>query len=159
MSDEIRGRVRRRLEAHNTATLATTGPAGPWAATVFYASDARLRLYFVSDPRTRHGRDLDGHPEAAAAINADCPDWTDILGLQLTGSTTTCTGRDREQALDLYLAKFPAVRALIEQPGSADAAVIAERLAAATLYCLTPRWIRLIDNGRGFGFKEELRLD
>jgi hypothetical protein len=29
------------LEAHTTATLATVGEDGPWAATVFFASDSR----------------------------------------------------------------------------------------------------------------------
>ena len=158
MSGDTRGRVRRMLEAHHTATLATSGPEGPWAAAVFFASDAGLRLYFLSDSRTRHGRDLAARPWAAAAIHADCRDWSEIRGLQIEGAVTVLEGERREAALALYLAKFTEVRRLIEQPRDADETTIAGRLAAAGMYCLVPSLIRLIDNSRGFGFREEVRL-
>jgi uncharacterized protein YhbP (UPF0306 family) len=159
MSDETRARVRELLEAHTTMTLATSGPDGPWAAAVFYASDPALRLYFLSDPRTRHGRDLAATPRAAAAIHADCRAWSEIRGLQLAGPVSVLDGAARDDALALYLARFPEVRALTETPRGPDEATIARRLAAATLYCLAPARVRLIDNSRGFGFKEELALD
>jgi uncharacterized protein YhbP (UPF0306 family) len=156
VTDEIRGRVRGLLETHSTATLATHGPDGPWAAAVFFASDSALRLYFLSDQRTRHGRDLNASPEVAVAINADCRDWSEIRGLQIAGRVAVLDGVARDEALNLYLAKFPAVAQMLDVPRGADEAMIAKRLGAASLYCLTPSRIRLIDNSRGFGFKEEL---
>ena len=150
--------VRRMLEAHHTVTLATTGEDGPWAATVFFASDADLNLYFVSDHRTRHGRHLAASPEAAAAINPDCSAWGEVRGLQLTGRVQVLNGLARVAGLRHYLAKFHDVRALFETPRNPDEATIAERLKAAQLYRLEPRWIRLIDNRRGFGYKEECVL-
>jgi uncharacterized protein YhbP (UPF0306 family) len=50
------------------------------------------------------------------------------------------------------------VRALFEMPKNQDEETIAQRLKSASLYCLKPRWIRLIDNGRGFGYKFEVEL-
>jgi uncharacterized protein YhbP (UPF0306 family) len=154
----LRLAVRELLEAHNTLTLATCGPDGPWAAAVFFASDDDLNLYFVSDQRTRHGRDLVANGRAAGSLNPDCDDWKDIRGLQLEGAVSILDGAARDAALTGYLAKFPRVRSLYEQPRDEDEARIAERLRKASLFRLKPNRIRLIDNERGFGFKAELRL-
>lgn len=158
MSETTREAMRLMLEAHHTATLATTGEDGPWAATVFFASDADLNLYFVSDHRTRHGRHLAARPEAAVAINPDCSTWGEVNGLQLIGCVQILEGMDRVAGLRRYLARFHDVGTLFETPRNADEEIIARRLKAAHLYRLKPRWIRLIDNRRGFGYKEEIEL-
>lgn len=158
MTGNPREAVRRLLETENTATLATSGAEGPWAAAVFFASDGQLNLYFVSDQHTRHGRDLAACPKAAIAVYPACRVWTEVRGLQLTGRVEMLEGARRSRALELYLAKFEEVRALFERPRDADEEAIASRLQAATLYRLRPDWIRLIDNDRGFGYKEEIIL-
>ena len=158
MTDEARAAVRRMLEEHNTLTLATTGEQGPWAATVFYASDADYNLYFVSDRRTRHARDMLSGAPVAAAINADVDNWNDVRGLQLEGAAARVEGAERVRALALYLAKFATVKALFDAPRSADEQTIAQRLQNTDFWRLTPRFIRLIDNARGFGFRSEIRF-
>lgn len=157
-SHELKAAVRALLTAQSTLTLATSGPDGPWAAAVFFASDDDLNLYFVSDPRTRHGRGLVARGRAAGAVHPDCDDWADIRGLQLEGSVCVLDGDARDAALRCYLAKFPRIRSLYEQPRDDGEALIARRLRQASLFRLVPERIRLIDNGRGFGFKAELRL-
>lgn len=157
MTDEARATIRRMLEEHNTLTLATAGPAGPWAATVFYASDADLNLYFVSDRRTRHARDMLAGAGVAAAINADVDNWNAVRGLQLQGVARCVEGAGRVRALGLYLAKFAGVKALFEAPQSADEQTIAQRLKNTDFWCLKPDFIRLVDNAQGFGFKREWR--
>lgn len=158
MSDPLRARIRRMLEEYGTVTLASTGQGGPWAATVFYASDADLRLYFVSDPRTRHGRDLAANPSVAAAIDGDVHTWNDVRGLQLEGEARILPEEERAAAVALYLAKFPDVARLFEAPRNDSERVIGERLRRTAFWRLTPRWVRVIDNREGFGFKEELTL-
>ena len=155
---DTRAAILELLESVGVATLATAGAAGPWAAPVFYASDEALRLYFVSDARTRHGRDILARPEVAAAVYSDCTGWVDIRGLQLVGKVEALAGAEREAGLARYLARFPEIAALSGYPDGSDEAEIARRLQAATLYRLTPRRIRLIDNSRGFGFRDELVL-
>jgi len=157
-SDRLQASIRELLESQNTMTLATCGPDGPWAAAVFFASDAGLNLYFVSDPRTRHGCDLMATERAAAAVHPDCNAWGEIRGLQLEGAVAPLDGDAREAALKRYLVKFPQVRRLEEQPREGDETVIATRLRQATLFRLIPERIRLIDNRRRFGFKAELVL-
>lgn len=159
MTDLIRDAVRRMLAAHHTATLATAGEEGPWAAAVFYASDESLSLYFVSDPGTRHGRDLARDPRVAAAVNQDCGSWAEVRGLQIEGRVDVLEGAARERALDCYLARFAEIGRLIKAPAGTAEAAIAERWRSAALYRLRPHRIRVIDNARGFGHEEELVLD
>ena len=149
---------RRMLEEHNTLTLATCRNGKPWAATLFFASDDELNIYFVSDHRTRHAGDLDCSDEAAATINVDCGAWADVRGLQLTGRVSVVTGMSRARGIGIYLAKFSDVKALFEMPKSNDEETIARRLKSANLYKFTPHWIRLIDNSEWFGYKEEFEL-
>lgn len=158
MSAAARKAISEMLAAYNTVSLATAQADRPWVAAVFYASDADLNLYFVSDYRTRHGRDMQANAQVAGAINPDCGTWDDVRGLQMEGRVEVLTGAARLKGLGCYLAKFHAVKALFDQPRNRNEETIAERLKAANLYRLEPDWIRLIDNSRWFGFKEELRL-
>lgn len=158
MSDTDRAAIRSMIEAHNTLTLATCDAGRPWAASVFFASDKHLNLYFVSDYRTQHARHIEECAEVAATLNTDCARWADVKGLQISGTCTAVTGLDRVNALRHYLAKFSDIRALFEAPQGDDEETIAKRLKAANMYRLAPNWIRLIDNSRWFGYKLELDL-
>jgi hypothetical protein len=134
--------------ALSTMTLATSGADGaPHAAPVYFAAGERMRLYFFSDADSQHSRDLAENPRAAAAIYPECRGWQDIRGLQLRGEARRVEpGTEWQAAWARYAARFPFVRRL-------KAAV-----AASTLYVFEPRWARLSDNRRGFGYKEEWDL-
>lgn len=156
--DADRETIRHMLEAHNTISLATCNDGEPWVASLFFASDKNLNLYFVSDYRTHHARDIEADGEAVATVNDDCKSWADVKGLQIRGAVAKVAGMDRVNALRVYLAKFADVKALFEAPQSGDEQTIAERLKAANMYKLEPRWIRLIDNSKWFGYKLEVDL-
>jgi len=158
VSEETRAAVRRMLGEHNTLTVASGSGEAPWAATVFYASDEQLNLYFVSDERTRHGRDMSRNSSVALAINADPDNWDDVRGLQIGGRAYLVSAADRPAVIALYLAKFPSVKALYEKPKNKDEQLIAARLKQTAFWRVKPFYIRLIDNRRGFGFREELRF-
>lgn len=157
MNEADRDAIRRQFEAHNTLTLATCHDGEPWAATVFYASDADLHLYFVSDRRTRHAQHMLADPRVELAIDADVDAWSAVRGLQISGTAAPVSDAGRALALGYYLAKFASVKALFEQPRSADEQAIARRLQDTDFWCVTPGYIRLVDNSRGFGFRIELR--
>ncbi|MDH3977318.1 MAG: pyridoxamine 5'-phosphate oxidase family protein [Gammaproteobacteria bacterium] len=159
MSEDQHLAIRQMLESHNTITLATASEEGPWAASVFYASDKDFNLYFVSDYRTRHARDMAGQPDVVVTVNADCAEWTGVKGLQIAGQATTIDGLQRVNALRHYLLKFSDVKALFERPKDQNEETIAKRLKAANMYCLKPRWIRLIDNSKWFGYKFEYNCE
>jgi len=129
-------------------TLATSGADGsPHAASVYFAADQVLHLYFFSAPDSLHSRHLAENPHAAGAIYPECHDWRDIRGLQLHGEVHPVPpGPEWDAAWELYAAKFPFV------------AELRAAVEGNVLYAFTPGWVRLVDNSRGFGFKQEWDL-
>jgi hypothetical protein len=157
VSDAAKNRARQFLNEISTLTLATSDGNVPWAATVFFAADSKFNLYFVSDHRTRHGRDMVGNPKVAATINPDCDNWHDVAGLQIHGTVSVVDGVERVKALAIYLKKFPQIDALFARPEGEHEETIAARLKAANFYRITPEMIRVIDNEQGFGYREEFK--
>ncbi len=158
MPEAHMARVRELLTGHSTITLATVHEGHSWAAAVFYASDADPNLYFVSDLKTRHGRDLHHDARVTGAVNHDVSTWGEVIGLQIEGRAVVLEGEARLKALDIYLEKFPDVQRLFDKPRDANERVIAERLQRAPFWRLTPSWIRLIDSTKGFGWKWETAI-
>ena len=142
MSD-IRARIIAYLQAHNTMTLATEHSGIPSACSLFYVSDD-VDLYFVSETRTRHALHIEGNASVAVTISDDHRDWRTITGIQLEGTCLLLDAIGAARPLAWYARKFP----FVAQLGAAFASV--------RCYKITPRWVRLVDNTRGFGFKEEL---
>ena len=126
-------------------TLATTGSDGTaHAATVYFAAGEDRTLYFFSARDSQHSQDLHTNANAAATIHPLVEGWQEIRGLQLRGEVREVPpGENWEKAWGLYLVKFP------------FAGNLKDVIARNTLYAFHPTWIRLIDNRRGFGFKEE----
>ncbi len=133
------------LMALPAMTLATRGPDGePHAAPVYFAAQAGGPFYFFSDPASQHSQDLATDPRAAAALHPLVAGWQEIRGLQMRGEVNAVApGAEWERAWQLYREKFPFVEKL------------KEAVASSQLYAFTPRWIRLVDNRKGFGYKEE----
>ena len=142
-------RIPPELLALPSISLATVGADGaPHAASVYFAADAGaeggVRLYFFSSATSQHGRDLAINPAAAVTLSPLVEGWCEIYGMQMRGEAHPVpAGPEWEHAFQLYLARFP------------FAASLKEELARNTLYVFTPQWLRLVDNWRGFGFKEE----
>lgn len=152
---EARARARQFCDTVSTLTLATCTADSPWAATVFFAADSQFNLYFVSDHRTQHGRDMAANPQVAAAINPDCDNWHAVAGLQVQGTVSIVEGIERAKALALYFKKFPQIDALFAKPQGEHEETIAKRLKAANFYKIAPERIRVIDNAKGFGYRCE----
>ena len=140
------------LGRHNVMTLATCGPAGPWAAAVFYAN-LDFTLYFVSSPESRHGLDIAREAQVAAAIHEDYREWPAIQGVQLSGHVERLEARARDAALACYRAKF----GFLDHPTAALAPVLVA-LDKAACYQLTPSEAYFVDNPAGFGRRARVPL-
>ncbi|WP_322801117.1 pyridoxamine 5'-phosphate oxidase family protein [Thermoflexus sp.] len=136
------------LSRRSTLTLATVDESGhPYVASLYFVHDERLRLYFLSSPESRHVRHLTARPEVAVTVHGEPWDWKNIQGLQLTGIAETVEDpAERERVMARYREKFPFIEEL------------PQALAHARLYRITPRWVRWIDNTKGFGYRVEWRL-
>lgn len=158
-ASDVPHELRRYLAEHYTMTLATAVDGRPWAATVFYVSDEQLRLYFVSDPKTRHASEAARNPNVAATIYAHDQAWQSIRGIQIEGRLAEVAGADRRRVQDLYVDRFPLIGRLIRAATSDAERLVGQRFAAATFYVLAPGRLRFTDNTRGFGHKDEYLLD
>ena len=160
MCDELRTRVLRYLQSHHVLTLATVGEDGPAAAALFYACDDDFTLYFLSDPKTEHCRNLRQRPAVAVTVQDNVEDWQRIQGIQLWGTAAQLEDSDEaERAWAVYTARFPFVARLRTGTESeASDPALATQFQKVRLYKVVPRRIRLIDNTRGFAHKEELVL-
>ncbi len=145
---ELHRRVLDYLQAHNVATLATSGPAGLWAAAVFYVNDD-LDLYFLSSPKSRHGINIAANPTIAATIQEDYKTWPEIKGIQLEGTVRRLEGSEQAAAIVRYGRKFPLVADLARAPRE-----IAAAFSKISWYQITPETLYFIDNSRGFGHRD-----
>ncbi len=127
--------------------LASSSRRGPWCAPLFFAPiDGGARLVFVTDPRSRHCRELAADPRAAAAVWFETTDATQVRGVQLAGRVVALAGRDERRARTAFLRRHPrAAPFLAARPNERFFAFAVARA-------------KVTDNRRGFGFKAEFEL-
>ncbi len=148
---ELTSRIKQFLTEHTTLTLSTLAEDGrPQAAPLFYAEMDDLSLVFISEQRVRHSRNVARDERVAAAIYAGGQQWQSIRGVQLEGTCAALSGAAAEAARRAYVAKYPFIL---------EDKLLTGMLAQVTFYKITPTWLRLIDNSRGFGHKEEWRAE
>ncbi len=150
------GTARQRIDAwlagHHVMTLATTGAAGPWAAAVFYALDADGTLLFLSAPKSRHCVDLALDARCAATVQDQPDDWMAIRGLQMSGRVEPIAVDGVAAARERYAQRFPFMRA-----GAGLPLALAQALDKVRWFRFVPERLRLVDNGLGFGHRDEIQ--
>jgi len=146
---ELESAILEELRNHTVLTLATSGEAGPHAVSLMYAHDA-FDIYWLSDPQTCHSECLAHNSSAAVTIAAQHDDFRKIRGLQMEGNGRRVTDVDEENlGFDLLVARYPFLKQFA-------AGKLARHLGAAAIYLFRPAQLTLIDNSRGFGFKQTL---
>ena len=137
------------LRKHQVVTVAVVEPDGTaHAAALFYAVDDELNLYVLTEPASCHGRAMARTGLVAGTIQRDRQEWQEIQGAQFRGRCQRLSGAAREHGWNLFAARFPFVR-------NPTVAGLAQALGKMDLWRIEPAWMRLIDNQRGFGHKEE----
>ena len=136
------------LKKHTTLTIATVDrEAWPQAASVFYTSDAALNVYWVSGEKSRHSQNLERVSRIAVTIHNETWDWRDIHGVQIDGQARRVIDPDEtDRAWALFRDKFPFTAEFTDQ------------IARSSFYVLKPQWLRLIDNSKYFGHREEYTI-
>lgn len=151
MTDKVQ-RILNYLAEHNTMILSTYGTEGPWATPVFFVNRG-YHIYFLSEPSSKHSRNLRENPLVAAAITEDYKDWKQIRGIQLKGESYLVNSlTEKAWVLALYLKKFPAVRHMLENPGSFKG------VSKAQWHCIEPKYVKFTDNTTEFGEHFEIEL-
>ena len=70
--------------------------------------------------------------------------------MQLDGVASVVSEADRDGVTEMYLTKFPALKKLHQ------ASEILSLFWESSFYRISPEWIRLIDNSKRFGHKDEM---
>lgn len=158
MSRDVRAEALAYLASHNTVSLATLGPDGPWAATVFYAN-VDFTLYYLSEPKTRHVQNILGDPSIAATINEDYRDWQQIKGIQMEAICQEVTAkRELARAIAAYIRKYPFVAQFLSPGQLLTGMRVAGRALDVRLYRVAPTRLLYLDNERGFSNRQEVPL-
>jgi len=161
------------LAEHCTMTVATTKGDTPWAAAVFYANDG-FTLYYLSDPESRHSKDIAQNPVVGVTVNEDYHDWRQIKGIQMEGKAgLVSTEEEMARAVATYVDKYPFTAPYLKIMSSPFPG-IAQRLDKllsklpftpglpkafnVKFYKLAATKVRFIDNEKGFSHHEEFTL-
>ncbi|SRR5712691_11011801 len=151
-SDErIRRSIARILRENVLCSMSTVAPGNrPHINTAYFAYTPDLVLYFLSDPSSRHCRNLERNPSLAMTIFRSKQEWGgQDRGLQLVGMCRQTRGQGARDAERTYAARFPPYGKWMAGLSPA------ERRQAALLrsygfYRFLPRRIKILDE-REFG--------
>ncbi|NJM42553.1 MAG: pyridoxamine 5'-phosphate oxidase [Anaerolineae bacterium] len=138
------------LSKHHVLNLAYADGPTVGACALWFAADEACTCYFLSSLTTRHGTALAHGGQIAFTVQKDEQDWRAIQGVQGRGWCEIVPDAGHVHAWAAYTARFPFVA---QQFPDLQAA-----LAKTQLWRMTPAWLRLIDNTKGFGHKDELTM-
>jgi uncharacterized protein YhbP (UPF0306 family) len=74
MTIELGQQIGAFLAAQHVMSVATLGPSGPHATSLFYACDG-LALVWVSEPDSQHSREIEADPRVAATVAPFAKRW------------------------------------------------------------------------------------
>ncbi|MCX5880100.1 MAG: pyridoxamine 5'-phosphate oxidase family protein [Deltaproteobacteria bacterium] len=155
--EELRKLAEELIREQNTMTLSTAIKDAAWAAPVYYAHLA-FKLYFFSDPGSRHIQEALASRQAAAAIFHPSSTWKEIRGIQMSGALHPVSiGLESVRALRAYLKKFPFTHDFFDSGETLDLDGFAKRFRVR-LYRFQPDLFYYMDNRIRFGFREIIKL-
>lgn len=143
------------LAGHTVLSLATLddsgGETGPHSVSLMYAH-RQFDIFWLSDPKSGHSGNLQKASRCAISMARQFDDFKNIMGLQMSGHGLRLDkGAEADEAFTLLKARFP----FLAKFALGD---LARHLGKAAVYRFRPQHITLIDNARGFGFKQTLDL-
>jgi len=116
-SDRLERLARRLMNASSLCALATVWPGGRAHINhMYFARSGGFDVVWISDPDSRHSRNLLANSSAAVTIFDSHQTWgRPDRGIQLFGTAGTFSGAAAEEAKRAYAARFP------YDPSAADA--------------------------------------
>jgi len=149
--DELKQAIVDALADHTVLTMATQGETGPHVVSLMYAYK-EFDLYWLSNPAAGHSGHLGKGSRGAVSIARQYEDFQNIKGLQMSGQGLRLEqGAEAKDGFALLTVRYPFLRAFA-------AGELASHLDKAAVYRFRPERITLIDNTRGFGFRQTLQL-
>lgn len=106
--ERIRRSISRILRENALCSISTVAPGHrPHINTAYFCYTSDLVLYFLSDPDSRHCRNLERSPSLAMTVFRSVQEWGgQDRGLQLFGTGARTSGRAAADAERTYAARF-----------------------------------------------------
>jgi general stress protein 26 len=139
------------LDSHRHMALATVKDDGsPYASIVSYVNKG-LTIFFMTDPSSQKGKNIQFCPKVGVAISEDYLDWDKIEGVQLTGSVEWITDQtELKQVQQMFAHKFPQVHKYLAGYGVT--------IDIIPFLRITARSINYLDYSKGFNHWDTLAL-
>lgn len=132
--------IKKYLSSHFQLVLATVG-THPWVSTLYYSIDADLNIYFLTSPKTIHGKQLAKNPKVAVAIS-DSPQTpaSKKKGLQIYGLCKQISGaRKVTHAITLWKQTLGVTSDIYSYEGMLKKAI------SGRMYKITPKKIKFFN--------------
>jgi general stress protein 26 len=139
------------LDSHRHMALATVkGDDSPYCSIVSYVNKG-LTIFFMTDPSSQKGKNIQFCPKVGVAISEDYLDWDKIEGVQLTGSVEWITDQtELKQVQQMFAQKFPQVHKYLSGYGVTIDIIPFLRITAKS--------INYLDYSKGFNHWDTLAL-
>lgn len=120
--------------------IATAKDNKPWVATVWYANDDDLNIYFISRKVRRHSLEIKENPNVAGAIVKPHLQGSGekVRGLQFEGTVEWCFGDTLKRACELYVEKYPTAERIPLE-------MLEDRNSTGAFYAIRPSLFVLFD--------------
>ena len=116
----IKRDLRKLLRSQPLAVLATQNQGQPYASLIAFASSDDLKsFYFATTRSTRKYANLSGDSRVAVLVDNrsnKASDFRWAMAATVTGTAAEVTLRERESALERYLAKHPHLSDFVHSP-------------------------------------------
>ncbi len=146
------------INAQHVMTIASSDNDAPWSAPVYYIFDKGL-FYFFSKPSSRHIEDSLKTGKAAASLHSDSFGWSDICGLQMSGSiSATGINPKSGKAFNTFIKRFKFISEIKNAVSDIKDIASLESAFRVKFYNFKPETVYYLDNSIRFGFKEKVSI-
>ncbi len=103
---DLRELVRDYLTKAQIMQIATVHDHQPWVATVYFATDIDLNLYWMSRASRRHSQEILENPKVAGTIVLPHNYGEKVRGIQFEGTARQLSDGDAQAGINIYSSRF-----------------------------------------------------
>jgi uncharacterized protein YhbP (UPF0306 family) len=86
--------------------IATVHDHQPWVATVYFATDVDMNLYWMSRKDRRHSKEIGDNPKVAGTIVLPHNYGDKVRGLQFEGTALELSDGDAQAGINIYSSRY-----------------------------------------------------
>lgn len=103
---DLRALVQDYLVKAQMMHIATSRDHQPWIATVYFAPDIDMNLYWMSRASRRHSQEIAENPKVAGTIVLPHNYGDKVRGLQFEGIAKQLSDGDAQKGINIYSSRF-----------------------------------------------------